>query len=384
MPENNKDNDAPHNTKHNKKHVWLAFIIVVLAAIIAYLAWSVWNSKSVEQRLAEIEAARAIPDSENAATIYNDLLEKYDPIPLRPYFLSEDAGSMTLDRPWTAADYPELAEWIKDRQPIIDRLLHASGFDECRFPFTDYTYPLNPGKINRFSAMRGWTFLLARAANNDIAEGRIDNAIAKHRCIIQLARHLYQQPVLLEYLIGFAIESVGVDGLYILLAEADLTESRIKTIEQIQPTTLDNWADISATIYEVDSLISNKTNHPLARLRALWSGTSVRSLLKRTHDIHLRTVSNRRALKIITELRRYRNRHGFWPTTLDEIKSFAPPEVFLDPISGDSFVYKLADDTFTLYSKGKNKIDEDGQLDVTVDPNTNEYIEPGDDRLFWP
>ena len=109
---------------------------------------------------------------------------------------------------------------------------------------------------------------------------------------------------------------------------------------------------------------------------------SVKSSLKQMQD-YLRIVSDRRALKIIIELRRYKNKHSHWPKTLDEIKALAPAEVFVDPVSGDSFVYKLADDTFRLYSKGKNRMDEDGRNDATFDPNTGQFIQHEDDRIIW-
>ena len=72
-------------------------------------------------------------------------------------------------------------------------------------------------------------------------------------------------------------------------------------------------------------------------------------------------------------LRRYKNKNGHWPESLDDMKSLAPKEIFVDPINGDSFVYKLTEENFTLYSKGKNNIDENG-----------EYQDGADDRLIWP
>ena len=72
-------------------------------------------------------------------------------------------------------------------------------------------------------------------------------------------------------------------------------------------------------------------------------------------------------------LRRYKNKNGHWPESLDDIKSLAPAEIFVDPVNDDSFVYKLTEENFTLYSKGKNNIDENG-----------EYQDGADDRLIWP
>ncbi len=78
MPEQKQENKKPENIKRTKRRVWLAAIVVAITVLIVCLLWSRWNSNSVDERLAAIEAARAIPDEENAAIIYNLLLEDYD------------------------------------------------------------------------------------------------------------------------------------------------------------------------------------------------------------------------------------------------------------------------------------------------------------------
>ena len=44
-----------------------------------------------------------------------------------------------------------------------------------------------------------------------------------------------------------------------------------------------------------------------------------------------------------------------------------------------SFVYKRTDDNFILYSKGKNNIDEDGQVKIAKPDGSRT-----DDFIFWP
>ncbi|MHC5076033.1 MAG: hypothetical protein ACYTFM_06360 [Planctomycetota bacterium] len=65
--------------------------------------------------------------------------------------------------------------------------------------------------------------------------------------------------------------------------------------------------------------------------------------------------------RIIVALRRYRNEHGYWPSSLEEIKSLTDEEVFVDAVNGDEFIYKRIGDNFTLYSKGFNGIDDKGR-----------------------
>ena len=91
------------------------------------------------------------------------------------------------------------------------------------------------------------------------------------------------------------------------------------------------------------------------------------------HGVYLRTIAHQRTTRIIIALRRYKNEHDTWPESLEKIKSLASEEIFVDPITGDSFVYKPTEENFTLYSKGKNKIDEKGKSSGDAD-----------DLLIWP
>ena len=78
-------------------------------------------------------------------------------------------------------------------------------------------------------------------------------------------------------------------------------------------------------------------------------------------------------------MRRYKNANSRWPEKLDDVNNLAPIEVFVDPMNNSSFVYKRTDDSFTLYSKGKNGIDEGGKHD-----SDNEDECMLDDIVFWP
>lgn len=72
-------------------------------------------------------------------------------------------------------------------------------------------------------------------------------------------------------------------------------------------------------------------------------------------------ITIRRGTWLVLGLRRYRDAHGTWPPTLDTIAEYVPPEAFVDPTTGDAFVYALDGDGFKLYSKGHNRIDEGGR-----------------------
>lgn len=382
MAEEKQQNQKPKNIKRTKKRVWLAAIVVAITVLIVCLLWSRWNSNSVDERLAAIEAARAIPDEENAATIYNVLLQDANATSLldtRPGFLGDDSDNLTFRQPWSGKDFPELAVWIKEQQHVFDRLLEASKFEKCRFPIISDVQQMNP-RMKRINAMRRWTFLLRRAANNDIGEGRIDDAIDKWRCLIQMGNHLRQQPLLIEYLVAMAIKAVALNQMVVFLVEGNADETHLRKVETLPLHTEDDWTAVLEEVLPAEELVEQKMKEKLGlldRLKYEFNYGLFSSMkgpdYNQIHQLSLRGVATCRGIRILIALRRYKNKNSHWPENLDQIKSSLPQEILTDPHNNGPFVYKLTDNTFRLYSKGKNNVDEDGR-----------YRDPQDDCPIWP
>ncbi|NLH44359.1 MAG: hypothetical protein GX448_21170 [Planctomycetes bacterium] len=72
-------------------------------------------------------------------------------------------------------------------------------------------------------------------------------------------------------------------------------------------------------------------------------------------------VAARRGTWLVLGLRRYRNAHGSWPATLNEVSPYVPAEAFRDPTSGGTFVYAREGDGFRLHSKGPDPVEGRGQ-----------------------
>jgi hypothetical protein len=380
MAEQKAEKKKPKNAKRTRKWVWCAAIVIVIAAITCCLLWKagLLEFQAVDEQLAAIEAARAIPDEENAAIIYNQLMQDPNATSLldyRPGFLDDDSDNLTARQPWSGKEYPELAVWIKEQQHVIDRLLEASKFDKCRFPIA--IDPVQRSQLSQpYRAMRKWMFLLRRAANNDIGEGRIDDAIEKWRCLLQMGNHQCQQPVWVDLLVGIAVEAIALHQMASFIIESDLTEEHLRIIEAALPQTKNNWSKDSAAVLEVERLYERKQFSFISRLR-LWRWDKDKEVLNRIQEIYLRLLAdrrgNRRGNRILIALRRHKNKHDRWPQTLSEIQSLVPAEILIDPYNNGSFVYKLTDNNFELYSKGKNNIDEDGK-----------YRRGLDDWPIWP
>jgi len=381
MAEQEAEKKKPRMNKRVRKRLWCAAIFLIIVLFALALSWKcgLWGSQSVDEKLAAIEAERAIPDEENAAVFYNQLLE--DPntsLDYRPGFLDNESDTLTLRQPWSGKDYPELAVWIKEHQPLIDGLLEASQFEKCQFPI--FIEPYRFTQMKRLSLMRKWAFLLRRAANNDIGQGRTDDAIAKWQCLIQMGRHLHQQPTLADYLVGIAIEALGVNQTIAFLVQGDADENYLQKIELLPLRRHDDWAAVLDRILPVEELAEQKMKEQLGlldRLKYTFGYGPFASMkdpdCERIRGQDLRILACSRGIHILAALRRYRNTNGRWPESLDEIKSSLPEEFLVDPSNNGSFVYMLTDDGFRLYGKGQNGIDENARRG-----------DGADDQLIWP
>ncbi|MHC4120509.1 MAG: hypothetical protein ACYSWO_23695, partial [Planctomycetota bacterium] len=180
-----------------------AFILIgaVTAAIILCLVWKAgwWDFRSVDEKLAAIEAELAIPESENAAAGYMELFTN----PANTGVLDDlyaDTPSAYVE-PWVDGEHPELAN-----QEIIQALLDISAMDKALFPIH---VGAGTDSMAALSYVRKVTFILSWAAANDLGQGRIDAAFSKYRCQFRLARHLQRQPASYYRLVGVAIEGVA-------------------------------------------------------------------------------------------------------------------------------------------------------------------------------
>jgi hypothetical protein len=369
--------------KSARKLLWYTGFFLALVLIILAFLWISGPRKlrRIEQRIAAIEAARAIPDEENAAVVYNELLETVDVLSGQPDFIAR-TDPAAISGPWLSEDHPEAAEWLRTHQDSIAKLTQACRKQQCRFPIsTDMSSQAQ--HMRMLNAMRNWAHLLASAPNNDMAEGRVHSGLERCRCLIQMGAHLRQQLTMIDFLVGFAIEALGLQCLNRFIVEGDVTEGHLKTIEEALPEVRNNWARDWPQISEITKLVESCQRREFGYFRWLTlrfrHGVFDVDTEKRFEEIYLRVLAHGRGTRVLLALRRYKSAQGSWPESLEDVKSLAPPEVFVDAINDSSFVYRLRGDSFTLYSKGQNNIDEEGKYKS----RKPKKAEP-DDWLIWP
>ncbi len=352
----------------------IAGTAVVLAASLA--AWHWGRFQSVEQRLAHIEAERAIADSENAATLYVkipacDISDRAYDSYLFGGGHSRHSESLTL---WRREEKPKWAQWMQRHQHIIKALFEATAREKCVFPIMTARSPDALSHFDQNSTlnkMDHWTVLLCMAIQNDIAEGRLDAAIAKLTCTLRCVDHLYQQPG--PYFIhGNCIETDALQIAAFIVASEQVTDSQLDTVQAALLNVEDRIEEELATLEHVED-IARSMRPPLSVRIREWSwatGVSSREAVKVIRPAYKHTLSFRRGCYITVALRRHKLRSGDWPESLDDVSPMIDAEALIDPQNGDAFVYRLTEGGFTLYSKGPNGVDDGG---------------PGvsDDRVVW-
>jgi hypothetical protein len=247
--------------------------MMLAAAAVVGLLWlsDILTVRSPEQQLAAIEAARAIPDEQNAAVIYKRLFEDWTARNASVDMEKRLGAEAIIFEPWSSEEYPEADAFLETEQRTMRLLREACEKRKCWFGL--------PANVN--------------------ALGRMDT--------IYMTMLRYQ---------------------------------------------------LSA----------------LQRLKRIISGLRDKSEVReKAGEIYLRLLAHRCGIRILIALRRYKNEHGFWPRGLDDTKGITPAEAFIDPRNEGSFVYRLTDGGFELYSKGPNKIDEEGK-----------FKDGADDWCIWP
>jgi hypothetical protein len=464
-----------------RKWFWLSVAAVVVVLII----WVFlpddnegWRPYTFDEELAALEAKYAIPDSENAAIIYNQLLQDYNDAEFYGNLSKEAQRKLPIREPWLTKDHPELADWIKSHESTITRLKEAVTIKKCHFYIAQ---PVDEQRMRKTGMVRQWAFLLITAANNDLAQGHTYEALEKLITTLEMGKHHSEQPLVTDMLMGIAIEAFAVGHLKSFIVDRDATEQRLDAIEQAIADIKLDWSSDWLRVLEGEKLIAKNrfgeyyerdmtgrirlSRDPKASIRKsvrdvlekfpmgpkpffpiLWPNPNYwqRKLIKaktilywfylpsnpqkgaevidslykkyykmadadfnwkkepeeispgfmlsfscviehlvdspivsyyRFHDIYLRCTADNNISRLIVALRRYKNKDGRWPETLDVIKDLVPTEILVDPINRGSFVYKLNEDNFTIYSKGKNNIDDGGERDKQSG---------ADDWLIWP
>jgi hypothetical protein len=248
--------------ERHRKWFWLVDAI----ALIVVVVWIFlpednkdWHPFIFDEEIAAYEKKFTVPDEQNAAVIYNRLLQDFDPKTMGLKFLPPGGRRKVLSEPWTNTDYPELAKWLHGHENTIGILLNVSKIESCRFTGNYKISVTDELQINRNMALKSWTVLLLISANNDIAESRIEEALFKFACALQLTDHLYQQKRITDFLIGFGIEGLILRPINRFVIEEQLNNEQLEIISDNLTSLENNWPSDFSQCLEYDKLFIKNT-----------------------------------------------------------------------------------------------------------------------------
>jgi hypothetical protein len=431
-----------------RKWFWLS----VAPGVVALIIWVFlpedngdWQPYTFDQELAALKAKYAVPDSENAAIAYNKLFQNHNEVTFYDNLPVEEQQKLPMGELWLSKDHPKIAEWLKDQQKTIDTLIEISQIEKCQFPMMA-TLASYEKEFDHRSKLRQYAFLLVSSANNDIAEDRIDAGLEKWLCLTQMAKHLYQQPTMWDFVVGAAIEAQAFKQLKRFMMEGQPSKEQVRLIADSLKNLENNWSLDFGRFIEYERLLSKNmlglwyeinqkgktrlSRDPTAAFKALfpqapiatptywrkklakasviigwfffpptpqkvanivdatyekyyamtdpnfdWSKKppEVQPQLKlnyrciiesltnmsgqtysRIHELYLKFLASRRGSRLLVAIKQYQIENGNWPANLDAIKSYAPAESFIDPVSGSQFEYEKHDSRFSLYGAAGN------------------------------
>lgn len=477
-----------------RKWFWACVGIVVLAMVIWVFMpdeTQGWRPYTFDDELAAMEAQYTVADEENAALIYDQLLNSDSDF--EPNFPDsnqyEQYYNLTYQL-WKSIDYPQTAAWLAGQQETIALLLEASKFQKCHFPICAELTCFGE-QMERLSPVRRWGYLLAVAGNNDLAEGRDTQALEKYLAMLRIAEHIHYQLTTIDKLVGIAIEALAHGRLREFIVNGNPTPRHLETIAAAINELKTEWNSELPAMIQLEKLyfknlqgmmlyeVNNSgrirfARNPMATIRRyyedefseecsdedgslfywcgkLWKAhtilfwlsvpsdpldagkvidqsydryytmlepdydwnhqavqfkvpTAMSSFMQfqfnfsgfvekmaettqetyySLHDIYLRLDMDRRSTRIIITMASYKDIDGNWPENLDELAGLTEAENLIDPVNNGPFVYRKTAEGFTLYSTGKNGIDEGGEYKSDFTKDLFEPAEP-DDRMIWP
>jgi hypothetical protein len=187
-------------------------------------------------------------------------------------------------------------------------------------------------------------------------------------------------------------ECGALGGFNRLIVNGNASETQLTTIDKVVSELQADWEQAWPQIRRVEQLYAEYWKRQLT-LRHCLSKIGIDKqvhyeVLPFSHypafpKVYRRRLSWRRGTRILIALRRYKDRNGHWPQSLKDLACLAPVDVFIDPINEGEFIYRLKRDTFVLYSKGKNGIDEHIGWDFSHPMDGLGHPET-DDTAVWP
>jgi len=215
--------------KKKRKYGWLALATAVLAVAVWIFIPEKdsgdWQPYTFDAELAVLEAERIVSREDDAGPLYEVLFERWKQIEKDDPFPEEaDDDCVTQSRPWTAEEFPEIAAWYERNKDFFDNLIPATQKPACYFPAAVTSMELSES-MEKLSPVKYFARHLIRASYLDLGESdKIYDALQKQMAVYNLGKHMNQQPMMIDMLVGVAAEAMAYDALKKTLIEQPFPE----------------------------------------------------------------------------------------------------------------------------------------------------------------
>ncbi|HOK65347.1 MAG TPA: hypothetical protein PLV55_00910 [Anaerohalosphaeraceae bacterium] len=236
----------------------------LLGVVLLVLAWVFlpakpdprWKPYALEDQIRTWRQAQEIPDSENAAVLYRDLLAPKDWEAMRTQLNRLDPKSAAVRHPWRRGDFPELADWLKENESVIEQLQAAAEYEKCWFGLQpQWAQTSNWDSVSNLRTAAG---ILLRSCTLDLAEGRTEPALQKLYSAAQLSSHLRQQQMLLSLLTSLRLNETICEVLKFQIIEGAVQPEQDERIQKILEKMDISWTRQWSAVMEFEKLTAKQ------------------------------------------------------------------------------------------------------------------------------
>jgi hypothetical protein len=190
-----------------------------------------------------------------------------DALDFNEYVAREDANALVIeevldramDRPWTSAQLPPIADWIRENQAPLDLIVEASRRPRWYAP--------SPTLLNKDRELLIAVLLPIQQATRDAAralsvramwhlgEGRPMEAWEDLLAIHRLSHLMVQGQTLVEQLVGIALSGIACDRTVTFLDHVELTPEQARKVQR-DLTRLPKFAAIARSLDQTERLLA--------------------------------------------------------------------------------------------------------------------------------
>lgn len=240
------------------KKILRGFWIMLVVIVAIHLSVNVWSSYRLNNELSELRrkgeplaisdlsSLTPIPDSENAALIYNNvskMLSVSDVKTLDSAITNDINDDIDLKN---MAKYESL---VKNNPAVINSIRQAANMPKCRF--AAYNEPnLLKLSLSYLKDMRRFVRLMRLTALSEARHGDIDNALKDIVVIFRISDQLSGEPFLIPNLVTISSESTGYGTLLTILKDNKVTRKQVEYINTALPHA--DWLNKSKQVLQYE------------------------------------------------------------------------------------------------------------------------------------